>query len=541
MERWESIEKLELAGVGAEPARERVYPLGSLAGQLIGFTGIDGQGLEGIEQWLDKDLCGEADALQVERDARGRQLVLGDVWRPLPRVGARVELTIDARLQHVVEKQLADAVAEFDAVSGTAIVMAPHSGEILAMATVPRFDPNHFGDVAPQLWRNRAVTDLYEPGSTLKVFLAAAALQRGVVRPEDPIDCERGLLRVANSPIRDHHPYSVISFADVIAHSSNIGCAKVGARLGREALAATLADFGFGQLTGIGFPGEAAGLVRPVESWRAIDLATASFGQGLAVTPLQLVRAFAAVANGGELMRPILVRRVVTPEGVVLTHNPPVVLRRVLSAETSRTLTDILVRVVDSGTGKTAGLDGFAVAGKTGTSQKVDSTTGRYHLTERVSSFAGYVPAHDPELAVVVVVDTPRRHSTYGSVVAAPVFRRIAEYGLALRGVLPQGDSLRQRQERPTGLVPVAYAPSESSQLPAHTGPPAPSAAGEVPNLLGLSMRDALVRAQQLGWKVRIDGSGYVIRQEPEAGEPIRDPARPVVPVLALQFGLPLP
>lgn len=536
LERWEAVERLHLTGVGAEPARERVYPLGPVAGHVIGFIGIDGQGLEGIERWLDRDLRGEADALDVGRDARGRQLLLGDGWWPLPLVGARVELTIDSRLQHVVESELQAAVDEFAAKAGAAIVMDPKSGEILAMANVPSFDPNHFRSATPQQWRNRAVTDLYEPGSTMKAMLAATALERGAVSADEKIDCEHGRFRVSNRTIRDHHPYDVLPFADVIAFSSNIGCAKIGARLGRDVLGAALRSFGFARPTGIDLPGEAAGLVRPENAWREIDVATASFGQGIAVTPIQLVRAFAAIANGGRLLRPHVVRRVVASGGDVLQDSTPVRERRVMSPETARLVTQLLVRVVEEGTGTSARVDGFTVAGKTGTSQKVDPATGRYHPTDRVASFAGFLPAEDPALAILVVVDTPTRGSHYGGVVAAPVFRRIAEQGLALLGVLPEGESLRERREaRRAGLLPAAYAPAATGEAAAGGAAAYEDVEGMTPSFLGLSMRDATVKAYLRGWRVRAEGSGYVVAQQPPPGAPLAGE------ILQLAFGSRVP
>jgi cell division protein FtsI (penicillin-binding protein 3) len=401
------------------------------------------------------------------------------------------------------------------------------------MATVPSFDPNHFRTATPAQWRNRAVTDLYEPGSTLKAVLAATALEKGVVRPEEPIDCEGGRFRVANRTIRDHHPYDVLHFADVIAFSSNIGCAKVGARLGRDVLGAALRSFGFARPTGIDLPGEASGLMRPEASWRQIDVATASFGQGIAVTPIQLVRAFAAIANGGELMRPHVVRRVIAADGRILQDSTPVVEHRVLSPETARLVTQLLVRVVEEGTGTSARVEGFPVAGKTGTSQKVDPVTGRYHVSERVASFAGFVPADDPALAILVVVDTPTRGSRYGGVVAAPAFRRIAEQGLALLGVLPKGEGLRARREaRQPGLLKAAY--STNGPAPALASAPE-DVAGRTPSFLGLSMRDALIRAQREGLRVRVEGSGYVVAQQPPPGAVVEEGG------IALGFGLPVP
>ncbi len=515
---WTALEELGLPGIGSEPARLRLYPQGALAGHVLGFVGIDGQGLEGIERALDADLRGQVDALDVERDARGRRMAVDEEWWPLPRVGARVELTIDAGLQRVVESELESAVSEFKADGGSAVVLNPRTGEVLALANTPHFDPNAFASASADEWRNRTIADAYEPGSTFKAILAAAALDAGVITPADPIYCERGQYTVGRRVIHDHHPYGVLTFAEVIAHSSNIGSAKVAQRLGRERLAAMIERFGFGQPTGIDLPGEASGIVRPVKSWRPIDLTTAAFGHGLAVTPLQLARAFAAIANGGLLMRPYVVRAIVDEDGQRIHETVPTVERRVLAPETAAAVTAILRGVVDHGTGKLAQLDGFAVAGKTGTAQKVN-TSGGYSAKARMSSFVGYVPAEDPRFVIFVLLDSPRS-ATYGGTVAAPAFQHIAEYGLNRMAVLPFTNPVSPYRDAPAPLLQrVALV------LPVSADPDG------IPSFLGLSMRDALVLAQKSGWETRIEGSGYVVTQDPAPGLPVA--AREVV----LRFG----
>lgn len=508
LDRWSRLEELGLPGIGSEPARERVYPHGPVAGQVLGFTGIDGHGLEGIERALDAELRGEVEAVVVAHDARGRQFVVGEEWGSLPRAGAQIELTIDAALQRVAEAELARAVREQGARAGTLVALDPQTGEVLAMATVPAFDPNRFAQSSAEHWRNRAITDCYEPGSTFKAILAAAALDAAVVRPQERIACENGRWAVGNRVIRDSHPHGVLSFADVIAQSSNIGSAKVAERLGTERFAAVLTRFGFGRPTGIDLPAEAPGLLRPVSRWGRIHLVTTAFGQGIAVTPLQLTRAFAALANGGFLMKPYVVRRIVGADGQVRATGGPVVEGRVIAPETAALVTELLVGVTENGTGKQARVAGFRVAGKTGTAQKVDPHTRRYSARDRMSSFIGYVPAEDPALVVLVVIDTPRK-STYGGVVAAPVFRAVAEYGLARRGVLPRGNGALDG----LGIDPARLQPVSIAEEPEIATP------GGVPSFLGLSMREALVRAQAEGWHVQqFDGSGYVIRQDPPPG-----------------------
>jgi cell division protein FtsI (penicillin-binding protein 3) len=556
LERWSAIESMKLPGIGSEPARQRIYPQGVLAGQVLGFTGVDGHGLEGIERALDAELRGEVEAVVVGHDARGRQFVLGEEWGSLPRAGAQIELTIDAGLQRVAEAELERAVRQYRAKAGTLVALDPTTGEVLAMATVPRFDPNAFSDATPDQWRNRAITDCYEPGSTFKAFLAAAALDAGVVRPADRIACENGRWAVANRVIRDAHPHDLLTFADVIAQSSNIGTAKVAERLGRERFGRMLREFGFGTPTGVDLPGEAPGLLRPVERWRHINLVTTAYGQGIAVTPLQLTRAFGALANGGRLMRPYVVRRITGPDGALRYAGRPHAEGQVVSPQTAAAVTGLLVGVTERGTGKQARVDGFAVAGKTGTAQKVEPRTGRYSPRDRMSSFVGYAPAEDPVLVILVVIDTPRT-ATYGGVVAAPVFRAVAEYGLARRGVRLSGTSLRADAEpaaddvvppggaggapvvavglaaRGRGSAARALRDADSMSLvqAATTSELDRPASGGLPSFLGLSMRDALVQAHEEGWDVRLEGSGYVVRQDPPPG------AAPIDRHVTLHFG----
>jgi cell division protein FtsI (penicillin-binding protein 3) len=501
LDRWSAVEELQVSGIGSEPSRMRYYPYGALAGQVLGFTGIDGQGLEGVERQLDAVLRGEVDALDVERDARGRRIAVDGRWRPLPRVGAQIELTIDAALQHVAERELAKAVEEFEADAGVAVVMAPETGEILAMANVPLLNPNAPSETVVSARKNRIVTDFYEPGSTFKVFLAAAALEHGVVRPEDKIFCENGSYPVGKRVIHDSHPHGTLTFAEVVQQSSNIGCAKVAERLGIERYAEAIERFGFGQPTKVELPGESPGRVRPASRWGRIHLITTAFGQGIAVTPLQLTRAFAAIANGGVSLRPHVIRRISVENGEAQDVSVPHVEQRVMSEATARTLTKILVGVVENGTGKAARMDGFTVAGKTGTAQKVEAG-GHYSKRGRMSSFVGYVPAERPRLVVLVTLDSPRK-AVYGGVVAAPTFRRIAEYGLERLGVRPA----------PQPILPPAVRPAAAVSLVA-VADAAPAVVG-IPSFIGLSMRDALVQAQRLGWAVQVEGSGYVVAQDP--------------------------
>jgi cell division protein FtsI (penicillin-binding protein 3) len=490
-EQAEAIEGLALPGVGSESARRRLYPRGSLAGQVIGFAGVDSQGLEGVELSYDRDLRGTLESLSVERDARGRRMLTEGSWQPLPRQGAKVELTIDAGLQQVAQTQLEAAVAARHAAAGVALVMEPSTGELLALASVPTFDPNQMARSRPDQWRNRAISDTYEPGSTFKGVLAAAALEAGVVRPDDRIFCENGHYAIGRRVVHDHEPYGWLTFADVIKHSSNIGAGKVGERLGAER---------FGQAIKA-LPGEVAGLVRPVQKWGRINVVTTSFGQGISVSPLQLLRAYAAIANGGKLMRPYVVRRVIAPDGTVLHENKPEVIGQPVSPQTAALVTQLLEGVVEGGTGTQAHIDGVSVAGKTGTAQKVEH--GRYSARDRMSSFVGFVPADAPRFVILVVIDSPRT-ATYGGIVAAPVFRQIAEYGLDRLGLRFAFTPTPAVEADPANVRVVNWAAADGVR--------------GMPSFIGLSMREALVQAAHAGWDVQVQGSGYVVAQDPPPG-----------------------
>jgi cell division protein FtsI (penicillin-binding protein 3) len=500
-EKAEAIDGLALPGVGSEPTRRRLYPGGNLAGQVIGFSGVDSQGLEGVELSYDRDLRGTLDSLSVERDARGRRMLTEGFWQPLPRQGARVELTIDAGLQQVAQTQLETAVAARRAAAGVALVMDPFTGELLALASVPSFDPNQLAASRADQWRNRAIADTYEPGSTFKGVLAAAAMEAGVVRPDDRIFCENGHYAIGRRVVHDHEPYGWLTFADVIKHSSNIGAGKVGERLGAERFGQAIKAFGFGEPTQIDLPGEVAGLVRPVQRWGRINVVTTSFGQGISVTPLQLLRAYAAIASGGKLMRPYVVRRVIAPDGTVLRENKPEVVRQPVSAQTAAEVTRLLKGVVEGGTGTQARIDGISVAGKTGTAQKVER--GRYSARDRMSSFVGFVPADAPRFVILVVIDSPKT-ATYGGIVAAPVFRQIAEYGLDRLGLRFASSSMPPVDVEPTSVRLVNWTAADGGR--------------GMPSFIGLSMRQALVQAARAGWDVQVQGSGYVVAQDPPPG-----------------------
>jgi cell division protein FtsI (penicillin-binding protein 3) len=422
--------------------------------------------------------------------------------------GSDLQLTLDPSIQHLAERELEASVTKYRAKAGIAVVVEPFSGEILALANYPLFNPNSFSRQSSEQRRNRAVTDSFEPGSTFKTILAAAALEEGVVGKEDLFYCEYGKYPFAGRVIHDTHEYGWLPFAKIIQYSSNIGVTKVAEKLGKDRYYKTIEKFGFGQSTGVDLPGEAAGSARPAAKWAAIDLATHAYGQGISVTPIQLVMAYGAVANGGFLMRPFLVRRAIGPDGRVLWENQPHVVRRVISETTARTLTSILKGVVDEGgTGVMASVEGFEVAGKTGTAQKPDPARGGYSK-KRVASFIGFVPADDPRLVMLVIVDEPET-SVYGGTVAAPAFRNIAAVSLQRLVVAPD--------KTPSRPLP-ALQPASFTRIARKIGPAREDGAPEVPDFIGLSLREAIEKARTLKIKVEMRGNGYVIKQAPAPG-----------------------
>jgi cell division protein FtsI (penicillin-binding protein 3) len=508
----ERVEALNIEGVATSYEPNRYYPQGQLAAQLIGFVGRDSQGLEGVEMHYDNYLRGESGSSLVERDALGRRVLVQGVEEIQIPPGSDLQLTLDTSIQHLAEKELESAVAKYRAKAGVAVVIEPFTGEVLALANYPFFDPNNFARQSPNQWRNRAVADGFEPGSTFKTVLAAAALEEGIVGKEDLFYCENGKYSFAGKIIHDTHEHGWLSFAKIIQLSSNIGVTKVAEKLGKERYSKYIEKFGFGQPTGIDLPGETAGAVRRAEKWAPIDLATHAFGQGVSVTPIQLVMAYGAVANGGFLMRPFIVRRAVAPDGRMLWENQPHVVRRVISEGAARTLTSILKGVVDDGgTGVMASVEGFDVAGKTGTAQKPDAAHGGYSK-KRVASFVGFVPAEAPRLVMAVIVDEPETN-VYGGAVAAPAFRNIAAASLQRLAVAPDKIAPRPPAAAPLQETNAARAPRKSERSVARE-----EGAPEAPDFLGLSLREAVEKARAMQIKVEMRGSGYVVRQSPAPG-----------------------
>jgi cell division protein FtsI (penicillin-binding protein 3) len=502
----------QLEGIGFLTETRRYYPKRELAAQVLGYVGLDNTGMSGIEYAFEDLIRGRAAKVSVRIDARRRPM---ETTEKPSTDGHTVVLTIDEAIQYAAEKEIERAVAETGSVSGVAVVMDPRTGEVLAMAGRPTFNPNRFNAYPSARWRNRAVADAYEPGSVFKVFTAAAALQEKVVDPDETVDCGDGSIEIAGMRVNDHAVFHQLTFRDVLAHSSDIGMIRVAQRLGRENFNRHIRDFGFGAPTGVELPGESAGLLRPPNRWSALSLASLSFGQEVGVTALQLTAAMAAVANGGYLMKPVILKQIEDASGHVVKAVRPVAVRRVVEPDTVDVLTDLLKGVVKRGTGTRAAVTGYTVAGKTGTAQKIDAT-GHYNMVDHVASFLGFVPAARPALVILVSLDMPKGEHNEGGDVAAPVFARIAEQALAHLGVPPEDPdrALRMVAYRPeASAVPAAYRP----------GPPAPPPAGpaepaRMPDLHGLSAREAATLAARQGLIVELKGTGRVVAQTPAPG-----------------------
>ncbi len=431
----QAVRDMAIAGIKFIPEHSRYYPNRGLAAQLIGFTGIDGVGLEGIEYQFNAELVGQQQIFTVLKDAFGRGFETPeDIIRRDS--GHNVVLTIDRTIQHVAERSLREAVETHKAKSGIAVVMAPRTGDILALAHYPFFNPNNFKNFSADIRRNRAVTDAFEPGSTLKLFSVASALESGCCTPHTIFYCENGRYRIGANVVHDTEKHGWLSLQRIVKFSSNIGAVKIGETIGPNTLHRTLTQFGFGRDTGLHFPGETRGRLAPAKRWTRFDVAAVSFGQGVSVSALQLTAAVAAIANDGILMRPRVVRAITNPRGRTVREFKPHALSRVVSSRTAAQLKRMMALVVaDGGTGTQARLEGYSAGGKTGTAQKIGSS-GTYADNRYVSSFVGMAPLEDPRLAILVVMDEPRE-GYYGGMVAAPVFRRIAQEVLGYLNVKP--------------------------------------------------------------------------------------------------------
>ena len=509
------VAALGLDGIGFMRESKRYYPNRELAAHLLGYVGVDNVGLHGIEATYDKTVRGREGTLLVQTDARRH--AFSRLERP-PTTGASIELTLDEHLQYVAERELKAGVAAARADGGTVVVMNPHTGEILAMASWPTFNPNQYNLATEVARRNRAVQDLYEPGSTFKLVTASAAIEEGVVFPDDLIDVSAGMIKFpGRKPITDMHRYGVLSFTDVIVKSSNVGAIKVGLRLGAERLGLYIRRFGFGTPSSPDFPGESPGIVWAPSRLNDSALASVSMGYQIGVTPLQMAAAASAVANGGTLFEPHLVRAVI--KGGVRSLVRPKEVRRAILPETAATLTTIMESVVERGTGTRAKLASFEVAGKTGTADKL--VNGRYSASQQNVSFVGFVPARDPVLTVVVMIDSPRVGGDTGGVIAAPVFQRIADASLRQLGIAPTVNRAPPVLVARRGDSSVTPAVSPVAQPTIVSMAAAPGDPAGLPDLRGMSAREAIRELARLGLTARVQGRGVVIDQLPTAGSPV--------------------
>lgn len=562
------VDGLGIAGVHELKETTRVYPEGKLACHILGFVGMDNQGLGGVELKFDSAIRGQSGWIRINRDAKGRRLPTATRVHKQSQSGQDVYLTIDKVIQHIAERELGRAMTESRAKAGSVVIMNSKTGEVLAMANKPDFDPNYFNRVKADHRRNRAITDVYEPGSTMKIVAASAALEEGVYLDADIIDCENGRAKFYGMTVRDHEPRGRLTFRDVIVYSSNIGAVKIGIRLGAKKMAQYLQMYGFGKPTGIELPGESRGIVKPFAKWKRWTEASVPFGQGMAVTSIQLMAAYTAIANNGRVLKPWIIKEMRHPDEIRTKVGKTEYQSQVVSPGTAAAMRSILRDVVVRGSGVAAGLDNYQVAGKTGTAQKPLSNGRGYDPVYHVASFIGFFPADEPEFLIGVMIDAPQGVQ-WGGVVAGPVFRKISRKLVSYLGIPPgpqkvyafakdyekdpmvqlegivrvpkvTGLSVRESKAvlKKEGLLPVCLGKGTQvvSQRPfadqwsnrdsrvilymadseGVTVSEATLTKSIVPNLSGQSMRNALLILEQYGLHADISGSGVVKHQDPK-------------------------
>jgi cell division protein FtsI (penicillin-binding protein 3) len=550
----EAVRALNLKGVYLQGENQRYYPKRELASHVLGFVDLDEKGLGGIEYGLDSTIRGKSEKIVVMADARQRWFDGGAAQKDQ---GANVVLTIDEKVQYIAERELAAAIAKTHALAGTVIVQNPNNGAILALANWPKFNPNSPNDVKNEARMNRAVSAIYEPGSTFKLITLAAAFDQNLIRPEEVFNCENGAVYVAGHRIRDHKPFGLLTVSDILAQSSDVGAIKIAIRVGAPKFYEYIRAFGFGQQTGIDLPSESRGLLRRLENWTPVSIGSISMGQEVGVTPLQLVTAVSSIANGGTLYKPYVVaelRRGDQPmalTGAVAPSEP----KEVIRPETAATLRRLMEGVVLNGTGKLARLDGWTAAGKTGSAQKIDPATGRYSPTQLIASFTGFAPINDPAVTILVSLDSPVGPHE-GGMVAAPVFKRIAEQVLPYLDVprdVPLSPKLMQAaykhpeaDESATleDFTPVDFAAQpdrppaqEKNSQPEPRKPSITVALDEggdiaVPDFRGKTMRDVTEMCLRLGLEPVLVGSGLAVDESPTDGAKVRRGAK-----ITVRFG----
>jgi cell division protein FtsI (penicillin-binding protein 3) len=513
----EKVVALGLAGVGITKESRRFYPNKETGAHVVGFAGLDAKGLEGIERALDNELAGEPQVVEALRDARGKPVLAAGLADDERTAGADVTLTLDLQIQHAAEAALAAAVKEHQAKGGTAIVLDVATAELLAVAVEPSFNPNAASEFGPERRRNRALTDVFEPASTMKPLTVAAALDAKVIAPNVKIFCENGAYTIGTHTITDGHPSGWLTLEGILQKSSNIGAAKIGETLGRARLSRYLDALGFGKRTGLRYPGETPGMLRDAATWSDVGVATISYGHGIAVSAVQLAAAYRALAADGVWRQPTLVKRIEGADGATLEAPAE---RRVYASATARAVGKLMESAVGDGTGWRAQIAGYRVAGKTGTANKIDPVAGGYSNDKTVAVFAGFVPADRPAVVIVVAVDEPQE-AHQGGQVAAPAFAQIADASMLQLGVVPSGEIVSAALMR-AGSRGIEEAPAPRAPAPAR-----PAKAGSLPSFIGLTAREVLERAGELAASgtvidVRMQGSGRVVRQEPASGTPPR-------------------
>jgi cell division protein FtsI (penicillin-binding protein 3) len=543
-EKAERIAAMNLRGIYFQREGGRFYPKRELAAHVLGYVDIDEKGLGGVEYSLDDRIRSKPGKMLILTDAHRRWY---DSTDKAPDTGTSIVLTLDEKIQYIAEKELAQAIHDTQAKSGSVIVENPNTGELLAVANWPTFNPNAAKDSNPESRVDRAASALYEPGSVFKIVTLSAAIDQGITNPDELIDCQNGAIYIAGHRIRDHKPFGLLTVSQVLSNSSDIGAIKVGLRLGAPKLYDYIRSFGFGQPTGVDLPGESRGMLRRLEIWTPVSVGSISMGQEIGVTPLQMITAMSAMANGGLVVRPHVVRAF--RRGTQMVEPPQQEPRRVIRATTAATMRRMLEGVVLNGTGKLARLDGYTSAGKTGTAQKFDISTGHYSAHQLIASFVGFAPINTPAVTILVQLDSPvGMHE--GGQVAAPTFKRIAQQVLAYLDVphdisIPSGVSQASRQHRndqdladvsdfnPVQLDAGAAAEDSAPVVPPQAiGSPAPTvelAEGQgipVPQLQGRTVREVSEQCMKLGLSPVLVGTGIAVEQSPEPGAMIRRGSR---------------
>jgi len=540
------ISDMNLNGVFFQKENRRVYPQRDLAASVIGYVDIDEKGIGGIEQSLDKDIRGRPGKMMVMADGLRRWY---DRRESAADPGASVTLTIDETIQYIAEKELAAAISETHAKAGTVIVQDPNTGELLAVANWPTFDPNDAGSYPAQARTDRAVTDAYEPGSTFKVITLTGAIENGVASPNELVDCQMGKILVAGRLIHDWHPFGILSVTGILANSSDVGAIKVALRLGAPKLYETARAFGIGQYTDIDLPGENRGLLRPVDEWSPSSIGSLAMGQEVSVTPIQIVSAISAVANGGTLYRPRVVREIrysaTGTERPLRSADP----QETTDARTAATMREMMEDVMLEGTGKHSQLDGYTSAGKSGTAQMIDPVTRRYSATDYNASFVGFAPVNDPAITILVVLNSPVGPH-HGGEVGGPVFKRVAEQVLAYLGtphdVPSPSDVETAKNLRASPRLSPASAETDASKARfaeavargSDSAAPTAAFAGDdevvVPPLGGETMRGVMEECSKVGLAPDLIGNGIALEQFPSAGTQVPRGSR-----VTVRFGEP--